>query len=263
VFDLAGPTTTSESPTRLPYADRPPASRRRAEAPPRTSAGAATVPAPRRPVPSTDAVHVEPGRPARSLVKTIVDRSVAVLALLVLLPALAFVAAAVRVQSRGPAFYRQQRVGLGGRTFRIWKFRTMAVDADDHLHHLLRHHGRHTSPLFKVPDDPRVTALGRYLRRYSVDELPQLLNVVLGHMSLVGPRPQRPDEVALYAPEQHRRLAVRPGLTGMWQVSGRNDLPWHRAVELDLQYVDEWTLRLDATIVARTFGAVLRGTGAS
>jgi lipopolysaccharide/colanic/teichoic acid biosynthesis glycosyltransferase len=262
VFDLAGPTTSSETSTRLPYADQPPASRRRPPAR-RSPVLTAPVPAARPPAPPAEPVHVEPGRPARSLAKSFVDRTVAVAGLVALLPVIALVAAAVRVQSRGPAFYRQERVGLGGRTFRIWKFRTMRVDADQHLQHLLRHHGRHTSPLFKVPDDPRVTALGRYLRRYSVDELPQLVNVALGHMSLVGPRPQRPDEVALYAPEQHRRLAVRPGLTGMWQVSGRNDLPWHRAVELDLQYVDEWSLRLDASIVARTFGAVVRGTGAS
>ena len=263
MFDLAGPTTTSDTSTRLPYADQPPATRRRSPARPRTPVPATAVTAPPLHTPPAAPVHVEPGRPARSLVKSVVDRSVAAAALVLLLPVLGLVALAVRIQSRGPAFYRQERVGLGGRPFRIWKFRTMAVDADQQLHHLLRHHGRHTSPLFKVPDDPRVTALGRYLRRYSVDELPQLVNVALGHMSLVGPRPQRPDEVALYAPEQHRRLAVRPGLTGMWQVSGRNDLAWQRAVELDLQYVDEWSLRLDAAIVARTFRVVVRGTGAS
>lgn len=188
----------------LPYADRPPASRHRIPAP-------RSRPSTARLEQSQGQPAAEPAQAARSGLKSAVDRTLATVGLLVLLPVLAFVALAVRVQSRGPAFYRQERVGLGGRTFRIWKFRTMTIDADDHLHHLLRRHGRHTAPLFKVPDDPRVTALGRHLRRYSVDELPQLINVVCGHMSLVGPRPQRPHEVALYTPDQHRRLAVRPG----------------------------------------------------
>jgi len=204
----------------------------------------------------------EPQPAARSLAKRWFDRTSAALGLIVLLPFLLLVALAIRVQSDGPALYRQQRIGLGGKSFTIWKFRTMNVDADAHLHGLLRHHGRAGAPLFKVPHDPRITVLGRSLRRYSIDELPQLVNVLRGEMSLIGPRPQRPDEVALYRPEHVARLQVRPGLTGLWQVHGRSELGWDDAVQLDLQYVHHWSLRLDVHILARTARAVLRADGA-
>jgi len=204
----------------------------------------------------------EPRPAAHSLAKRWFDRSCAALGLIVLLPFLLLVALAIRVQSDGPALYRQQRIGLGGKSFTIWKFRTMNLDADAHLHGLLRHHGRAGAPLFKVPHDPRITGLGRSLRRYSIDELPQLVNVLRGEMSLIGPRPQRPDEVALYRPEHVARLQVRPGLTGLWQVHGRSELGWDDAVQLDLQYVHHWSLGLDARILARTARVVLRADGA-
>ena len=204
----------------------------------------------------------DPQPAARSRAKRWIDRTSAALGLVVLLPVLLLIALAIRVQSNGPALYRQQRVGLGGRVFTIWKFRTMNVDADAHLHGLLRHHGRAGTPLFKVPHDPRITALGRSLRRYSIDELPQLVNVLRGEMSLIGPRPQRPDEVALYEPEHLVRLQVRPGLTGLWQVRGRSELDWTDAVLLDLEYVQHWSLRMDAHILARTARVVLHAEGA-
>ena len=224
---------------------------------------------PRRPQPSTAAwsprplVVGEPATAALSRAKQTLDRTCAALGLVLLLPFLLLVALAIRIQSNGPALYRQQRIGLGGKAFMIWKFRTMTVDADQHLQGLLRHHGRAGVPLFKVPEDPRITALGRRLRRHSIDELPQLVNVVLGDMSLIGPRPQRPDEVALYRQEHTARLQVRPGLTGLWQVHGRSELAWEDAVELDLEYVRAWSLRLDARILARTARVVLQGDGAA
>ncbi len=228
---------------------------RRLRRPP--SPGAEPTPAPVIAVPIG-----EPEPAAQSRLKMCFDRTCAALGLLFLLPFLVVVAVAIRVQSNGPAIYRQQRVGLGGRPFTIWKFRTMNVDADTHLHGLLRHHGRAGTPLFKVPHDPRITALGQSLRRYSIDELPQLVNVLRGEMSLIGPRPQRPDEVALYRPEHAPRLQVRPGLTGLWQVRGRSELAWEDAVQLDLEYVQQWSLRLDAHILARTARVVLHAHGA-
>ena len=157
--------------------------------------------------------------------------------------------------------FKQTRVGHSGRTFTMLKFRTMHVDAEASMLQL--------SPLneadgvlFKMREDPRVTRVGRLLRRYSIDELPQLLHVVLGQMALVGPRPPLPAETALYEPDVHRRFAVKPGVTGLWQVSGRSDLAWEEAVRLDLRYVDNWSLALDLQIVARTVRAVLRHAGA-
>jgi lipopolysaccharide/colanic/teichoic acid biosynthesis glycosyltransferase len=160
--------------------------------------------------------------------------------------------------SRGPAFFRQERVGRDGSTFRIWKLRTMVVNAAE-----LPVEGNDADGLlFKLRVDPRVTRLGRVLRRLSLDELPQLINVVSGSMSLVGPRPPLASEVARYGDDVRRRLLVRPGLTGLWQVSGRSDLPWDEAVRLDLQYVENWSLALDLAILVRTVSVVLRRRGA-
>src|SRR5204863_10054327 len=163
--------------------------------------------------------------------------------------------------SRAPAFFRQERVGRDGRTFRVWKLRTMRVDADSLLAEL-QQRNENDGLLFKMRHDPRITAMGRWLRRYSLDELPQLLNVLSGDMSLVGPRPPLPSEVALYASDVQRRLLVKPGITGLWQVSGRSDLSWDDAVRLDLYYVDNWSLILDLHTMWRTIGVVLRRKGA-
>lgn len=185
------------------------------------------------------------------------ERLLAVLALTVLLPVLGFIALAIRRESPGPALFRQTRVGEDGRQFTIVKFRTMgcapcpeaiANDFDQ--------------VLFKMRTDPRVTDLGRWLRRYSLDELPQLVNVALGQMRLVGPRPALPEEVSAYSFDARRRLAVKPGITGLWQVSGRSDLSWEETVRLDLHYVDNWSPWLDLTILARTLGAVVGHRGA-
>lgn len=194
------------------------------------------------------------------IAKALFDRVAATLALLVVGPVILVLALAVRLTSDGPAFYRHHRVGLDGRHFRMVKLRTMRADADEHRADLLGEHGQ--PRLFKLVDDPRVTPLGRFLRRWSLDEVPQLWNVVKGDMSLVGPRPGLPDEVARYEEEVTRRLLVRPGMTGLWQVSGRSDLPWEETVRLDLHYVDNWSLALDVQILFRTLAAVLRRDGA-
>lgn len=193
--------------------------------------------------------------------KEIFDRVSAALALLVLAPAFAVVAVAVRLDSRGPVFFRQTRVGRDGRLFSMVKFRTMVVDAEQ-LQPDLEHRNEADGVLFKLRTDPRVTRTGRLLRRYSIDELPQILNVARGEMSMVGPRPPLPTEVQLYEGHVNRRLLVKPGITGLWQVSGRSDLPWDEAVRLDLYYVDHWSPTMDVTIMAKTFSAVVRGDGA-
>ncbi|GGM88044.1 exopolysaccharide biosynthesis polyprenyl glycosylphosphotransferase [Dactylosporangium sucinum] len=216
-----------------------------------------------RPVDGLPMLHVE--HPtltgARRLVKAGFDRVGAALLLVVASPLLAGLALAVRVESRGPVLFRQVRVGKDGREFVIFKFRTMHVDAEARLAEL-RHLNEVDGALFKLRNDPRVTRVGRLLRKFSLDELPQLLNVLGGSMSLVGPRPPLPEEVAVYPDDARRRLAVRPGMTGLWQVSGRSDLSWDEAVRLDLQYVENWSLSLDLVIMLRTLSAVTRGAGA-
>ena len=192
--------------------------------------------------------------------KALFDRVAALIGLLITGPVLLGLALAIRATTAGPAFFRQHRVGLDGQHFRIVKLRTMYVDADERKDELAATIG--TPMLFKMADDPRVTPLGRFLRRWSIDELPQLWNVLRGDMSLVGPRPGLPDEVARYEEEVTRRLLVRPGITGLWQVSGRADLPWEESVRLDLFYVDNWSLALDVQIVFRTFQAVWQAEGA-
>ena len=194
--------------------------------------------------------------------KHAVDRVAAAVGLAVLLPLLVVVGLVVRWSTPGPALFRQVRVGEDGRTFTLVKFRSMHVDAEERLHRLQEQNKHGHGPLFKVEDDPRVTPVGRLLRRTSVDELPQLLNVLRGEMSLVGPRPPLPSEVSSYSGPIPRRLMVRPGLTGLWQVSGRSDLSWDESARLDLYYVENWSPRLDLSILCRTVGAVLRGRGA-
>ncbi len=181
--------------------------------------------------------------------------------LVLLSPLLLGVAVAIRRETPGPALFRQQRVGRNGELFTMLKFRTMTETAEADKVELSRLNDC-DAVLFKMRDDPRVTDLGRWLRRYSIDELPQLWNVVTGQMSLVGPRPALPDEVEKYDIDPRRRLAVKPGLTGLWQVSGRSDLSWPETVRLDVQYVDNWSLGLDVSILCRTLGAVLDHKGA-
>lgn len=193
--------------------------------------------------------------------KGLVDRSAAAVALTLLMPLLAAIAVAVRVDSRGPVLFRQTRVGQGGREFGVWKFRTMVVDADALLGGLAARNET-DGLMFKMREDPRVTRVGRLLRKWSLDELPQLVNVLLGQMSLVGPRPPLPSEVARYDGDVARRLLVKPGMTGLWQVSGRSDLSWEDGIRLDLYYVENWSLAADLTILWKTFGAVVNGRGA-
>ena len=189
------------------------------------------------------------------------QRLAALAGLIVLSPLLVLLALAVRFDTSGPALYTQIRSGRGGESFRLYKFRTMVVDADakrDELVVLNESDG----PLFKLRNDPRITRVGRLLRRTSLDELPQLFNVVLGDMLLVGPRPPLPSEVAQYDHDTRRRLVVKPGLTGLWQVSGRSNLSWQESVQLDLRYVDNRSLPGDVAILWRTVRAVTRGVGA-
>jgi len=198
----------------------------------------------------------------RRLVKGTIDLVGAVALLAVGSPLLLLTAVLVRLTSPGPVFFRQTRVGRDGVPFRMWKFRSMVVDAERRRADLEGNNDHAAGALFKMRDDPRVTRIGRVLRRYSVDELPQLFNVLAGQMSLVGPRPPLPSEVARYERDAHRRLLVKPGLTGLWQVSGRSDLDWTETVRLDLYYVENWSVALDGEILWKTLSAVVRGSGA-
>lgn len=197
----------------------------------------------------------------RQLVKSMVDRTAALFALVMLAPLFAVIAIAVRATDPGPALFRQTRVGKGGREFTLLKFRTMTTDAEARKAELLGRN-EHDGVLFKIRNDPRITRIGARLRRYSLDELPQLINVLRGDMSLVGPRPPLPEEVARYGYDVRRRLVVRPGMTGLWQVSGRSELSWEESVRLDLRYVENWSLMLDLQILWKTRAAVTGGSGA-
>lgn len=217
------------------------------------------------PVAGLPLLHVEKPEfsSARRLLKSSYDRLLALAALVVLSPVMTAVAIAVRLDSPGGVLFRQTRVGRGGNEFTMLKFRSMQQDADAHVLDLTDGNLHGEGPLFKMRDDPRLTAVGRFIRRWSLDELPQLWNVVRGDMSLVGPRPPLPREVAEYdGPAVYRRLMVKPGLTGLWQISGRADLPWQEAVRLDLYYVENWSPALDLSILWRTAAAVVRGSGA-
>jgi exopolysaccharide biosynthesis polyprenyl glycosylphosphotransferase len=217
-----------------------------------------------RPVTGLPLLHVEEPEftGARRVAKEAVDRVIAGISLLLLAPLLVAIAAGIRLTSPGPVIFRQTRIGKGGREFTMLKFRTMVVDAEARRADLAVHNERAEGLLFKIRRDPRITPVGRVLRKFSLDELPQLVNVLLGHMSLVGPRPPLPEEAALYEADARRRLLVKPGLTGLWQVSGRSDLTWEEAVRLDLRYVENWSLTLDLMILWKTCGAILGGRGA-
>ena len=210
-------------------------------------------------------LHVDAPRFAgpKFLLKALMDWAGAALLTILLAPVLGAVAVAVKATSRGPVFFRQDRVGRGGRTFTMLKFRTMVAGAEQRVAAVLEQGGNDgAGVLFKRRDDPRVTAVGRVLRRYSLDELPQLFNVLLGEMSLVGPRPPLPSEVSRYEARMRRRLLVKPGMTGLWQVGGRSDLPWEECVRLDVYYAENWTPFGDVMILARTARVVLSGHGA-
>lgn len=201
-------------------------------------------------------------RPARMpFIKRAVDIVASTAALTVLAPLMLVLGLAIKLYDGGPALFTQVRVGKDGRVFRIYKFRTMVVDADRRRAELLASDNV-DGVLFKMQRDPRVTAFGAILRKWSVDELPQLFNVLLGNMSLVGPRPALPEEAAVYAEHVRRRLVVTPGVTGLWQVNGRSDLSWDESVRLDLRYIENWSLALDMQILWKTFAAILRGSGA-
>jgi len=209
--------------------------------------------------------HVHPARlgmPALVL-KRATDLVLTVVGLVVCAPLMALIAAAIKIDSRGPVFFRQRRVGLGGRDFMMWKFRSMTHEAEVKRAQISHLNAYADGRLFKLRDDPRITRVGRVLRRFSLDELPQLINVLAGEMSLVGPRPPVPIEVGRYEPRHFVRLSVVPGLTGPWQVGGRNLITdFEEVVRLEREYIDDWSLRLDLKIMAKTVGVVLSGRGA-
>lgn len=216
-----------------------------------------------RPAAGLSLLHVERpvSRGGRRVMKALFDRVVGTLLILLGFAVLILVAVLVKIDSPGPILFKQKRIGARGEPFGMVKFRTMVVDAEAQLELLTEGHDGN-EVLFKKRDDPRVTKVGRVLRRYSLDELPQLFNVLRGDMSLVGPRPPLPSEVEKYESDAVRRLRVKPGLTGLWQVSGRSNLSWEESLRLDLRYVDNWSLVLDLQILWRTARAVLGGNGA-
>ena len=197
-----------------------------------------------------------------SLGKRVFDLLGATLALLLLAPLMGIVALWIKFDSPGPVFFRQQRVGRHGRRFNMLKFRTMVVDAEARKESLAALNEQ-SGPVFKIKHDPRITPLGRFLRRYSIDELPQFINVLRGDMSIVGPRPPVPSEVARYEAWQRRRLSVLPGITCVWQVSGRNEISFEEWMYLDMRYIDHWSLSEDIKLILKTVPVVVTGRGAS
>jgi exopolysaccharide biosynthesis polyprenyl glycosylphosphotransferase len=217
-----------------------------------------------RPVCGLPLLHMERPelRGVRRLTKDTFDRTSAAAGVLLLLPLLGVLAALVGLTSPGGVFYRQERVGRDGQSFEMLKFRSMVAGADRMVADLSAQTDGGNEVLFKIKGDPRVTRIGKVLRRYSLDELPQLINVLRGDMSLVGPRPPLPTEVERYGFDMQRRFLVKPGITGLWQVSGRSDLSWDDSVRIDVRYVENWSLAFDFMILWKTAGAVLRGSGA-
>ena len=198
----------------------------------------------------------------KKVAKTVIDFGVAWIGIVLAFPIMLATAIGVKVTSPGPIFFRQQRIGLNGQAFDVYKFRSMRIGADAELAGLLQEQGTADKPLFKVDNDPRITRFGTFIRKFSLDELPQLINVIKGEMSLVGPRPQRAEEVALYDNAAGRRLLVKPGITGLWQVSGRSDLSWEDTIRLDLYYAENWSLVDDFVIMLWTVKTVLQSQGA-
>lgn len=198
---------------------------------------------------------------AKLVIKRAFDVVFSALALIALAPVLGVIALAIKLDDGGPVLFRQQRIGRCGQTFTIHKFRTMCVDAEARMDALIAQNGG-TALLFKLKDDPRITRLGAFLRKYSLDELPQFWSVLRGGMSIVGPRPQVAREVAEYTEAHHRRLLIKPGITGLWQVSGRSELSLEESIRLDLRYVENWSLITDLTVIMKTVGVVVRPSGA-
>ncbi|MDL9948864.1 sugar transferase [Gordonia sp. ABSL11-1] len=230
------------------------------------SPGVTDVAGPRmmlRPVAGLPLLHIDKPRyeGANRFRKAIVDRVGSMLVLLALAPVLVTVAIAIKLDTKGPVFYRATRVGINNSPFEMWKFRSMVQNADSQKDNL-RGLNEGSGVLFKMRDDPRITRVGAFIRRYSIDELPQLFNVLGGTMSLVGPRPPLPDEVERYDGRVARRMLVKPGMTGLWQVSGRSDLSWEESVRLDLSYVENWSIMQDALILWKTVRAVVAKDGA-
>ena len=216
-----------------------------------------------RPVEGLPLMHVELPQfgGAKHLVKRLLDISASALALVALLPVFAVIALYIRRDSPGPVLFKQERIGRSGETFTMYKFRSMVVTAEEELAGLLGSN-EGSGLLFKMKDDPRVTRVGGWLRRHSLDELPQIWNVLIGDMSLVGPRPPLGREVDGYAKDVHRRLYIKPGLTGMWQVNGRSELSWEDSVRLDLYYVENWSITMDLMIIWRTAKMLINPVGA-
>jgi exopolysaccharide biosynthesis polyprenyl glycosylphosphotransferase len=203
----------------------------------------------------------EPISPVALIVKRVVDVAFALCLLIFTAPLMGLIVLVIKLDSPGPVLFRQARVGKAGRPFTLYKFRSMAVGAEEQKE-LLRNLNEADGPLFKIKADPRVTRLGRFLRRLSLDELPQFYNVLRGDMSIIGPRPALAEEVAQYQPWHMRRLEIAPGITGLWQVSGRSELPFDEMALLDIYYVEQWSPALDLKILLRTIPTVLFGDGA-
>jgi exopolysaccharide biosynthesis polyprenyl glycosylphosphotransferase len=201
-------------------------------------------------------------KPFQMLLKRCFDLLASFVAVALLTPLLVFIAALIKLTSRGPIFFKQERVGLHGRTFHMLKFRSMVANAEE-LKARLAAQNEQGGPVFKIRRDPRITRVGAFIRKFSIDELPQLINVLRGEMSVVGPRPPIPSEVAKYEAWQRRRLSVRPGLTCVWQVSGRNEISFEEWMYLDMQYIDHWSLAQDFQLILKTVPVVLTGRGAS
>jgi exopolysaccharide biosynthesis polyprenyl glycosylphosphotransferase len=230
------------------------------------SPGSLDVAGPRlsvRPAAGLPLLHLDEAVLSRSqrASKRSLDVVASILVIAVFIPFMLVSALAVRFTSRGPVIYKQVRVGRGGNTFTMLKFRTMHAQADSQIEEL-REKLEHSSPMFKLAKDPRITKVGNFLRRWSLDETPQLFNVLGGSMSLVGPRPHPLDDVDRYETKAFRRLALKPGMTGLWQVNGRSELSWEQALQLDLHYVEKWSLESDLFLLAKTTKAVIRGSGA-
>jgi exopolysaccharide biosynthesis polyprenyl glycosylphosphotransferase len=203
-----------------------------------------------------------PSNETQLALKRLLDVAVSLALLALSAPAILLAVIAIKLTSPGSVLFKQQRIGLNGRSFTLYKFRTMIEDAHERRGEV-EHLNEMTGPVFKMKDDPRITAVGRILRKFSLDEIPQFWNVLKGDMSLVGPRPPIPEEVASYHRWHRRRLSMKPGLTCLWQVSGRNNIDFDRWMQMDLQYIDNWSPTLDLKILLRTIPAVLLGRGAS
>lgn len=208
-------------------------------------------------------VEVPSFRGTKRAIKRVLDIFLSAIAIVLLFPIFLIIALGIKLDSKGPVLFKQSRVGLAGRIFLIYKFRSMRVDAEKEKDSLVKSERiQSDSPLFKMKSDPRVTRFGSFLRKWSLDELPQFINVLRGQMSLVGPRPPLPEEVEVYDPHVHRKFLVKPGITGLWQISGRSNLSWDESVRLDLYYVENWSIIGDAMILLRTFSSVLHKEGA-